>query len=316
MSQISIIILNYNTTSYTETCLNSLLLYKDNHVKEIIVTDNNSTDRSIELLQDKFPEVKFYFKKDNDGFAGGCNFGASKATGDYLLFLNPDVSIKCNLFSKLSDHLDSDIDAGILSGVMTDENGNVQYFYNDYPDVSWEISCMYLPLVEKKINKLNSNPFIAEKKKFYVDWFHGAFIFIRKTDFESLGRFNENYFMYYEDVELCYKMKNVLNKNNVCLPELKYYHSRKSSLANEKTDEIYTFHLNRSKLLFISNYNFLKSSGVYLAGLGNVLSRLLILPFWKKYSGNRKQKYIQLKKVLKLYFSRSYLLRSKYEYIK
>ena len=315
MNSISIVILNYNTSVFTKNCLNSILKY-NNALLEIIVVDNNSSDRSITLLEKEFPTVKFFFKEINDGFACGCNFGASKSSGKYLLFLNPDVIIKDDIFSRLSEYMEGNEKAGIISGVMYDDDNTVQYFYNDFPDIAWEISMLYMPLIEKKIEKLNSKEEIYSKKNFLAGWFHGAFLFIRKNDFDSIGGFNENYFMYYEDVELCFKVKNLLDKNIICLPEIRYFHSKKSSLAGEKSDDLYTFHINRSKLLFISNYSFFKRSGIFFTGLMNVFSRLLILPFWNKYKDRKRLKLKQLLKILKLYFSKAYLKQSKNEFIR
>ena len=316
LPQISIIILNYNTGSFTESCLNSIFENTDVSILEIIVVDNNSVERSVELLKKKFPSVKFFFRNTNDGFAGGCNFGAGEATGNYLLFLNPDVVIKEDIFPKMKEFIDQNEDAGILSGAMYDDEDRIRYFYNYFPDLSWEIAVLLPVLLDRKINKLNSVPEIKSNKSFDVDWFHGAFIFIRKKDFELIGGYNEDYFIYYEDVEICYKMKNFLDKRIICLPEIRYYHSTKSSLSNESTDDIYIFHMNRSKLLFIRNYKFLKRSGIYLAALSNIFSRILILPFWNKYKNRKLLKLHQLLKILKLYFSRSYLIKSKYEFSK
>lgn len=315
MSSLSIIILNYNTTNFTSGCLNSILKNKSEVINEIIVVDNNSTDRSIETIEKKYLQVTFYFRNINDGFAGGCNFGAAASSGEYLLFLNPDVKIKDEIFSPMVKFMQGNPDAGILSGVMCDEKNNILYFYNKFPDLSWELAGLFQPFIKKKIDTLNTIPEIKNKINFNADWFHGAFLFIRKIDFDALKGFNENYFMYYEDTELCFRMKNVLGKNNICISDISYYHSTKSSLADEKTDDIYTFHLNRSKLIFINNYSFIKRSCIYCIGLLNIISRIVILPVWNKYKGRRREKLSQLVKVLKLYLSNSYLYSSKFEYI-
>ncbi|MBK9334519.1 MAG: glycosyltransferase family 2 protein [Ignavibacteria bacterium] len=313
---VSVIIVNFNTHKNLKNCLDSIYLYKKNVNLEIIVTDNNSTDREIEKFVNYFPEVSFNFRNVNDGFASGCNYAAERANGKYLLFMNPDVEIKNSSLELLIDYLEKNENTGIVSGVMHDDKDNILYFYNDFPSESWELSLLMSGIVQKKIYNLNARTEIKKQLNFEVDWFHGAFIFIRKTDFEKAGKFNEEYFMYYEDVELCFKVKNNLRKKNVCIPDFTYYHSTKSSLAKEVSDDIYIFHLNRSKLLFIRNYNFFKRNILYLISLTNVISRILLLPFWKKYNGIKREKFFQLMKILKLYFSNSYLLSSKFEFIK
>jgi len=282
---------------------------------EIIVVDNNSTDRSVEILEKDFPEIKLYKRQSNDGFAAGCNYGSEKATGEYLLFVNPDVVFGSSSIELLMDYLTRNESAGILSGVMLDESDNVLYFYNDFPDIDWELRLMFPSLLQKRIDKLTSLKEIQNRVNFETDWFHGAFLFMRKRDFELAGKFNEQYFMYYEDVELCYKMKAKLNKEIICIPEFRYYHSTKSSLSEEANDNIYTFHLNRSKLLFIKNYKFFKRMLIKSTAFLNIVSRLIYLPFWKKYASGKSEKYNQLKKIVRLYFSDKYLYSSKYEFI-
>ena len=121
--------------------------------------------------------------------------------------------------------------------------------------------------------------------------------------------------MYYEHVELCYKFRNSLDKINYCIPETVYRHYTQSSISKEKNDNIFIFHLHRGKLIFLRNYSVLKRLPFYMTGLAYVISRLLILPVWNKYSGCRKEKLKQLLKVIRLYLSSSFVSRSKYEYI-
>ncbi|MBS1517381.1 MAG: glycosyltransferase family 2 protein [Bacteroidetes bacterium] len=313
---LSVVIVNYNTDLHLNKCLKSLSESGIKNISEIIAVDNNSTDRNIEKLNSEFPDVKLFLRDVNDGFAGGCNYGAERAEGKYLLFLNPDVQIKGRSPEILTSFLEKNKDTGIVSGVMYDDSENVQYFYNEFPSLSWEIDLLISGNVQNRIDRLNSIRQIKENKNFEADWFHGAFILISREDFIKAGKFNEEYFMYYEDVELCYKVKNILNKKIVCIPEFRYYHSTKSSLDIEASDDIYIFHLNRSKLIFLKNYGFLKRSMIYLTGLTNIVTRIIILPFWNKYKGKRAGKLNQLLKVLKLYLSSSYVRSSKYEFIR
>lgn len=312
---VSIIIVNYNTTRFLRNCLNSINGIKERDKTEIIVVDNNSSERTIENFVHEYPDVNFFLRDTNNGFAAGCNFGAENAKGRYLLFLNPDIRFRDNSINVLLNYFEANSNTGIISGVMYDESEKIIYFYNDFPSLSWELSLMYSPLIISKINKLNSIMEIKENVNFEVDWFHGAFLMIKKEDFLSVDMFNEEYFIYYEDVELCYKVKNQLLKKNICIPEFRYYHSTKSSLSSQVNDDLYTFHMYRGKLLFIRNYSTVKRMVICAAGLVNISSRLIILPFWKKYKGFKMQKFRQMLKIIKLFFSNSYLQSSKFEFI-
>ena len=207
---VSLIIVNYNTTSFLRNCLNSINLITEREKTEISVIDNNSSERSIEELVHEYQDVNFILNDTNNGFAAGCNFGAEKAKGKYLLFLNPDIRLRNNSINILLNFFVDNSDTGILSGVMYDEFDRIIYFYNDFPSLTWELSLIFPPLIRTKIEKLNSVNQINENRSFEVDWFHGAFLMIKKDDFFSAGKFNEEYFIYYEDVELCYKIKNQL----------------------------------------------------------------------------------------------------------
>lgn len=313
---ISIIILNYNTAAFTKECLNSIIKFRGEANTEIIVVDNNSSERSIENLENEFDSVQFYFRDKNDGFAGGCNFGAKKANGDYLLFLNPDVVLIDNSVFKLKNYLENNTECGITSGVMMNEKNEAIYFYNNFPSFKWELNQFSNNGYKKMISELLNKKEIAEEKVFEVDWFHGAFLMMTKINFNALNGFDERYFMYYEDSDICYRMKKILNKTIVCLPEVKVFHRTQSSISNESNDNIFVFHIHRGKIIFLRNYTLFNRSLLHLTGMMYVVSRILILPFWKKYKNNKKDKYIQLLKVLKLYISRSYVNSSKYEYIR
>ncbi len=315
-SDISVIIVNYNTSGHLSECLKSFRKYFPENEIEIIVSDNNSTDGKLPELVNKFPEVKFFQRDVNDGFPGGCNYGAERSGCNYLLFVNPDIILKDNSLIKLKEILEIDPSAGIVSGVMTDENDQPIYFYNDFPAIKWEIINILGFGYEREIQRLVNRREIRENQNFEVDWFHGAFLMMRRSDFKLTGGFNEKYFMYYEDVEMCYYFKNNFSKRNICITGIKYYHHTQASIDKDKNDDIYIFHINRGKLLFIQNYKFPERTLIYIAGLTYVITRLIALPFWNKYKGRKKDKLTQLLKVLKLYLNINFLNTSKYEYIK
>lgn len=313
--KISIVIVNYNTTGHVRKCLNSIKRHLNSAFVETIVVDNNSTDRSIEDLLMQFNDVVFLFRDKNDGFGNGCNAGVELSKSEYLLFMNPDVELLDDSVELLMKHLEMDDHTGAVSGVMKNESGDPIYFYNCFPSLKWELFQILGFGFDREINRLISRSEIAEKKTFEVDWFHGAFIMMRKSDFNAAGKFNEQYFMYYEDVELCYKIRNSLNKQILCLPQVSYFHETKSSVSGESLDNIYTFHLSRSKLLFIRNYSIVKRALMYSTGLVYVISRIVVLPVWRKYKGKKMIKAVQLLKIMKLYLNKEYLENSKFEYI-
>lgn len=314
--EISIIIVNYNTADFLRNCLRSIEEKLIDFSYEVIVVDNDSPRRNIEELPSEFPTVRFILRKENDGFGSGCNYGAGLCSGKYLLFLNPDIILIDDSVKKLKDYLDKNPNCGIVSGLLVDENSSVLYCFNDFPSFMWEFYHLIGYGYDEKIHKLINKKEIINNEKFETDWFHGAYFMINKDYFFQTGGFNENYFIYYEDVELCYKSKKIMNRKNICIPDSRVFHHTKSSLVNESMDNIYIFHLQRSKILFYKNYSFFKRLILNFTGIMYVLIRIIFLPVWSKYKCNKMEKFNQLRKILKLYFSSVYLKESKYEYIK
>jgi len=312
---ISIIIVNYNTEEHLIKCINSLQKI-DNDVKyEIIVVDNNSTNTEIKSFDKLFPNVRFLFRNINDGFGAGCNYGVKYAVGKYLLFINPDIELIDKCFEILMSFLEINKNVGLISGLQIDRQENILNCFNDYPNFMWELYHLIGFGYEQKIRKLNTRKEILKNENFEVDWFHGAFLFLSKEDFENAGKFNEDYFMYYEDVELCFNIKHRLNKTIVCLPMIRIFHQARSSLDHYENDNVYFFHIHRGKLIFLKNYKLFKRNLMKLISLMSIIIRICYLPIWKKYRRSKRKKYNQLIKILKLYFNKRFLQNSKFEYI-
>ncbi|MBK8381617.1 MAG: glycosyltransferase family 2 protein [Ignavibacteria bacterium] len=163
--ELSIVIVNYNTHEYLEECLYSMLRYLRNINFEIIVVDNNSTDRGIEKLKEKFVNVKFFFLSENRGFGAGCNYAAGKSSGKYLLLVNPDIEFTNDPVSALIRFMENNKTAGACSGLLLDEESKPAYNFNDFPDCSWELKNAYGVGVEGTISQLLSNPNITGPEK-------------------------------------------------------------------------------------------------------------------------------------------------------
>lgn len=312
----SVIILNYKTSGHVDILLQSLQTFVNPDLTEIIVADNASNDSYLKVLEEKYGFVKFIYNDSNGGFAYGNNQAVRQAQGGFLLFVNPDIVFKDDSIMRLTEYMKSNPSCGIVSGLLEDDKGNVIYCFNEYPGFLWEFYHMVGYGYDRKIDRLTKNPLIARGGNFEVDWFHGALILIRKDDFMSIGGFNEKYFMYYEDVELCFKVRRNLGKSIMCIPNVRVIHDTRASIKNVGNDDIYTFHINRSKLIFFRNYRLLKSLALRSISFAGVLLRIAVLPVWRKYSGIRLNKFRQLMKVAKLYVSKGFLDKSKYEYTK
>ena len=299
--ELSIIIVNYNTGEYVDKCLNSI---KSNILishHEVIVVDNNSSENYIKSLPAKFPEFSFYFLNTNKGFGAGCNYGVSKAKGKYILFLNPDVEIIDNSSEKLLHFLDKNPSAGACSGLTTDEYGNISYSYNNFPDLSWEFKQATGIGLMKTISKLNNSESILKNEIFKVGWFHAAFLIVRKSVFDKVGGFDDNIFLYYEDVDLQKKICET-EGGIYCLPYVRVLHHTQSSVKNEKVKHTYHYHLNLAKLYYWNKHsNFWQITIIRVFYLFGTLLRLFKTALSFSKEANFKNKLKEYLIVLKIY---------------
>lgn len=194
----SIIIVNYNTEKLTRNCLDSVFLNCDKTDFEIIVVDNDSSDGSARMLESEFGDrIKIIKNKINQGFGPANNQGAQIAQGEYLFFLNSDTFVKNNILKPLKDVLDSDNKIGIISPKLISEDGQEQErAYGEFPNL--------LSVILEKFEK----PPIIKKDLFETDWVSGAALITRKDIFEKIGGFDEDFFMYFEDIDLCKRVKD------------------------------------------------------------------------------------------------------------
>lgn len=208
---ISIIIVNYRSWNPLLNCLESILLADKNNLDcEVIVVDNNSDDGQFEVFRKKFKDFTFIENQNNYGFANGCNIGTQQATGEFLLFLNPDTEIANNTLNILYSTYKKNPEIGVLSCLQTDRN---KRFYNQkkiFPSLLFIFGT--IRFLYRKIGP----GFTATANVFYPDWVTGALLFISKDWFKKINGWNEDYWLYYEDVEICKKISQKKGKIAVC----------------------------------------------------------------------------------------------------
>lgn len=184
---------------------------------EIIVIDNQSTDGSIEYLQPRFPEVKFIASDTNLGFARACNKGLEYATGDYILFLNPDTLLSENTLETCLNFFKNNNDAGALGVKMIDGSGRfLKESKRSFPSPLTSLFKLFglskLFPHSKIFNKYYLG-YLDENKNHEVDVLAGAFMMLRKDVINTLGSFDEKFFMYGEDIDLSYRIQKSGFKN-------------------------------------------------------------------------------------------------------
>ena len=207
---VSIIIVNYNTISCLLDAIDSVLLRAKDIKYEIIVADNNSTDNSKSILFERYGNRIIYLDlPENIGFGRANNEAVKIAKGRNLFFLNPDTILLNNAVKILSDYLDDNADVGACGGNLFDENM--------LPAVSF---AAMLPSLSQTIDELLGYPITLMKfgKNRYFNFTNtaikvagviGADLMIKKELFNILGGFDRDFFMYYEELELCFRINKV-----------------------------------------------------------------------------------------------------------
>lgn len=204
--EVSIIYVNYKTASLI---IDSIKSVKENTVEvnyEIIVVDNASGDGSLERIQKQYPEVICVQAVKNLGFGCANNLGMTYASGNFILFLNPDTILRNDAVSKLYIYLIGHPNVGACGGNLYDERGlPTTSFSRKYPSFLWEfLSILYIPPICLSFPR--SVYFNREGKPIPVTSIIGADLMVRKLVLLEVGGFSPDFFMNYEETELCYRI--------------------------------------------------------------------------------------------------------------
>jgi len=222
---LSIIIVNWNVADSLKNCLTSIYKYIKSHSKEIIIVDNASPDNSVAMIKDNFKDIILIENKKNKGFATACNQGIKTSRGKYVLLLNPDTEIKEGI-EKIISFLDKEKNIGVVSCVLLDEKGQRTISYQSFPTIVRTFTFF------SGFNKFFRQPFVSRilqpvfqlfpsqckhleriNKVEEVDCVTGAFFLAKSELYAKIGLFDENYFMYFEETDLCLRAKKAGYKN-------------------------------------------------------------------------------------------------------
>ncbi len=274
--KLSIIIVNYKTKDLLELCLNSILADRpedpDKGVqvtsqtinygprttanRQIIVIDNHSEDGSVEMVRGKFPEVQLLINETNVGYARAINQGIRIAEGEYLLLMNPDVQVKPGAIERMIQFMDENRQVGIVGGKLLNPDGTLQYscrtFYTFGTLLLRRTPLRRLFPNSKTIrNHLMMDWDHASVRE--VDWVLGACMLVRRKALEDVGSMDERFFLYFEDVDWCYRMKKGGWK--VCyFPYAEMIHQHRRESARGLTHRTFFSHL-RSMLHFFDKWS-------------------------------------------------------------
>lgn len=225
--KLSIIIVNYYTRNFLVNCINAIYRTPPSYPFELIVVDNASEDAIHKVLGDKFPKVRIIDNNCNLGFARANNQGLREAKGEYILFINPDVIPKPGAIDKLIKFMMQHKDAGCVGGKLLNPDGSLQFSCRKFPTFLNVFFGRRSLLTKFFPNNRISRDFlltdINHNRVQRVDWIMGACMMTSKEVLERVGGFDEDYFLFVEDVDFCYRLRKA-NLSTYYLPDAQFLH--------------------------------------------------------------------------------------------
>ncbi len=230
--QVSIIIVSWNVKDLLQKCVESIQQYSSNISYEIIVVDNASTDGTAEMIQ-QFPEVTYIQNNTNAGFAKANNQGITQAQGEYILLLNPDTEFTENTIEQCIGRFDGTV--GVIGCQLHNPDGSIQLSVRRFPTFLSQLAILF------KIHKIF--PFVLHNylakdfdytKEAEVDQVMGAFMCIPKKVLDTVGLLDEDFFIWFEEVDLCRRIKQA-GFTILYYPDTSIIHHGGTSFAQQMT---------------------------------------------------------------------------------
>ena len=297
---VSVIIVNYNTRQLLADCLHSIYVRTKGVEFEVIVSDNGSTDGSVEMLKAEFPQVVLIENNANLGFGKANNVAAKLARGKYLFFLNSDTVLLNNAIKAFFDFAESQHEPCILGGWLMDAQKQPMPSYGQFTSF-WKQLFGYLYdyfpfLLKIRLFLHPRKSAVVRSNAVCVDFVTGADLFISASIFNAIEGFDESFFMYHEDDDLCRRSAEQGSKSFlISAPQIVHLEGKSSKNSARKM-----MIREKSFLYYISKY----TSNLRFTMYRHVYRLFVVLRFLSPvFSLAEKQElFINTKKLLKEYF--------------
>ena len=290
-NMVSIVIVSWNTTQFLENCLSSILASPPALPFENWVVDNASTDGSPKMVREKFPQAHLVENRKNVGFSRANNQAIQQCSGKYVLLLNPDTLVGSGALQALIDFLDNHPEAGAAGARILNPDGSLQISSFPRPTLSRELWRLFhldaiSPYAEYPLTKWEENQ-VQE-----VDVLMGCCLLLRKDALNEVGFLDENYFIYSEEVDLCYRIQRA-GWRLYWVPQGEVVHFGGQSTQQVPTEMF--LNLYHSKIKYFRKHHGWPAAQVYKLILRlAALSRLILTPFVIFEPSSRRQKHLTL----------------------
>ncbi len=253
MIDLSIIIVNYNVKEFLKNLIDSIKKAAQYFSSEIIVVDNASDDGSVELLKEKFPEIILIDNKTNLGFGKANNQGLQIAKGKFILLINPDTLVAEDTFTKMIEFFNANPEAGMAGCKILNPDGTLQLACRRSFPGPWtaftKVTGLSTIFPKSKLFARYNLTYLDENQTYEVDAISGSFMMMRKEVYEKVGGFDEQFFMYGEDLDLCYRIQKAGYK-------IFYVHS--TQIIHYKGESTKRSSLDETKIFYQAMHLFVK----------------------------------------------------------
>ncbi|MHB8871639.1 MAG: glycosyltransferase family 2 protein [Candidatus Doudnabacteria bacterium] len=241
---LSVIILSYRVMDLLRNSLQSVFNSVTGYSFEVIVIDNDSKDGTAEMVEKEFPQVKL-IRNENNGFAKGNNIALKEASGRFILFLNPDTEVDTNVFQECISFLEEHKEIGMLGCKLVKGDGTIDHASKRGFPNPWNALVYFLKLdkmfPKSKLFGGYDMTYMSDDQEGEVDSLVGAFMMTRREVVEKVGGWDEDFFMYGEDIEYCYRVKEAGYKNYY-FPKVTTIHYKGQSSKKIPVFTLYHFH--------------------------------------------------------------------------
>ncbi|HMN24279.1 MAG TPA: glycosyltransferase [Ignavibacteriaceae bacterium] len=280
---LSIIIVNYNVKEFLQNLIHSIEKASLNLTKEILIVDNASDDGSVEFIKEKFPQIKLIANQKNLGFGKANNIGLKQANGKYILLLNPDTLVAEDTFEKMIKFFESNSEAGLAGCKILNPDGSLQLACRRSFPGPWtsftKVTGLSNLFPNSKIFARYNLTYLDENKTYEVDAISGSFMMMRKEVYEKVGGFDEQFFMYGEDLDLCYRIQK---------SGFKVYYVHSTQIIHYKGESTKRSSLDETKVFYNAMHLFVKKHLSSSLLIGFILRSAIAVRSVFAFLGDRK----------------------------
>ena len=276
MKKISVVIVNYNVKDFLEQALISVEKALRSIPSEIIVVDNASVDGSVQMLKERFPHIVLIESRRNLGFSGGNNLALERAQGEFIVLLNPDTVVQEDTFTKLLDFFDAHPDASAATCKILNPDGtfsvDCRHSVPTPLTAFWKLLGLNRLFPKSKLFGRYNLTYLDENELNQVEAISGSFMMIRAETVRTVGKLDEDYFMYCEDIDYCHRI-NQSGGKIFYVPDSQIIHYKGESTKKDNLDyvitfnrSLYTFYKKHYQQKYISPFKWLILLGVIFRG--------------------------------------------------